>query len=351
MPRQHRCAVGHLSNLLAISAHGVVRLDAFQRQVGVPLNHCQQIVEVVRHAACQTPQCIHFLRLPKLFFQLFPLLLVPFQCVAHAFKRARHTRHFVSARGRQGIAEISFFQRAHAFHKRSQRLRKRMRNHINQHHSGQHHDHSQADEQMIQACDRHERIFIRFQHHKTQTWTRARQQFQRSGVEMSLAQLCFLRLAFALELLRELLLVHGCERTGHKVIAVPEDHLARQNPSQILRSRGINLAAHNHFTHRKAVHRRVFKESLHHHLISPSSIHPPTLVAVAAHQRLEAVVRDIGGKIRNPALQRGNFPFAVHQRKQIALFRLPRVLAHIADHRRVAVPHVRQRGQQVRLAA
>ncbi len=48
-------------------------IELLQQDFGVAVNHRQQIVEVVRHAARQAAHRFHFLRLPELLFQLPPL--------------------------------------------------------------------------------------------------------------------------------------------------------------------------------------------------------------------------------------------------------------------------------------
>ncbi len=99
LSRQQRRPVCNAANLFAVSANGVRWLDPFKSQIAVSLDYCEQIIEIVRYAAGKSSQCIHFLRLPKLLFELFPLLLVSLLSIPHAFKRPRHTRHFVSTGG------------------------------------------------------------------------------------------------------------------------------------------------------------------------------------------------------------------------------------------------------------
>src|SRR6184192_2162447 len=113
---------------------------------------------------------------------------------------------------------------------RTERLRKRIRNHVNQQHARQDYDQSQADEPMVQPPDRRQRIFIRLQHNKSQIRMRARQQLERTRIEMSLSELR-LQFAPALDQPGQLLFVDCPQRTHRKVGAGLKDHLARQNPA------------------------------------------------------------------------------------------------------------------------
>ena len=57
-------------NLVQIAALGVVLEQVLTQQLGVALDDHEQVVEVVRHAACQSPDGFHLLRLAELRFEL-----------------------------------------------------------------------------------------------------------------------------------------------------------------------------------------------------------------------------------------------------------------------------------------
>ena len=59
-------AIGSLENLLHVSATGIVALHRCFEQLSVAPHQRQQVIEVVRDAASQPANRLHFLRLPQL---------------------------------------------------------------------------------------------------------------------------------------------------------------------------------------------------------------------------------------------------------------------------------------------
>src|SRR6266852_1981429 len=84
--------VGGFQNLLGVAVEKVPGSQAVEEQFTVPSYHRQQVVKVVSHAACQSSQRLHLLRLAELAFELLALSFVPLQCTAHANKCPRQLR-------------------------------------------------------------------------------------------------------------------------------------------------------------------------------------------------------------------------------------------------------------------
>src|SRR5205823_3247159 len=60
-------------DLLQIVFRLPIEVLLIQDQVGVPHDNREDVVEIVRHAASQLAERLHFLRLPELLFDLLPL--------------------------------------------------------------------------------------------------------------------------------------------------------------------------------------------------------------------------------------------------------------------------------------
>ena len=90
LARQPRTADAGLLNLRHVRLAGVVDGEIIQQQIAVPENDGQQIVEVVGHAAGESSDGLHLLRL------LIPLLqraaFGHIQRNAHAARRVHHAR-------------------------------------------------------------------------------------------------------------------------------------------------------------------------------------------------------------------------------------------------------------------
>ena len=89
MSRERSGAVGSLLDLLAACMERIARPQLLQHQGGVPFDYGQQIIEIVRHAAGQSADRLHLLRLPQMVFELLTLRFVCLQGDAHAAKGAR----------------------------------------------------------------------------------------------------------------------------------------------------------------------------------------------------------------------------------------------------------------------
>ena len=58
--------IAGVGNLLDRSAQRRVGTDALQQELAIPGHHHEQIIEIVRDAACETAHCFHLLRLAEL---------------------------------------------------------------------------------------------------------------------------------------------------------------------------------------------------------------------------------------------------------------------------------------------
>ena len=68
-------AVGSLLDLLDVFALGWFP-TAIEKQVAIAANHRKEIIEIVRDSAGEPPDCLHFLSLHQLFFQMLSLSYV-----------------------------------------------------------------------------------------------------------------------------------------------------------------------------------------------------------------------------------------------------------------------------------
>ena len=73
LPRQRRRALGGLANLRHVLMQNMIRRKLLQGHIAVAENRREDVVEIMRHAAGQLPDGLHFLRLLKLFLQFLAL--------------------------------------------------------------------------------------------------------------------------------------------------------------------------------------------------------------------------------------------------------------------------------------
>ena len=59
---------------------GSVPVQLMQQQVAVAIDDRQQVIEIVRDAACELPHGLHLLRVPKLLLEAFSNTLTPYCC-------------------------------------------------------------------------------------------------------------------------------------------------------------------------------------------------------------------------------------------------------------------------------
>ncbi len=154
----------------------------------MPANDCQQIVEVMSHAASQASQGIHLLRLPKLAFQLFSLRFIPLQRSAHAIKRLRQLRQFIAPSGLQRIREIAAFQCVNTIQQRGQRLRDGVRDQKDQRSTRNNCHQPESQQQIIQAPQVRLRFAIGFQHENLRRRLQLGRQVERLDVVSLVAQ-------------------------------------------------------------------------------------------------------------------------------------------------------------------
>ena len=72
LPRQGGRAISSLLDGLYFRQQRIALVEIFEQHLGVTADDHQKIIEVVRHAACQPSDGLHFLRLTKLVFQSAP---------------------------------------------------------------------------------------------------------------------------------------------------------------------------------------------------------------------------------------------------------------------------------------
>src|SRR5579883_1012955 len=71
------CAAGRAQDLQHIAMQTVSGADCVLHQFGIAADHHEQVIEIVRNAARQQADCVHFLRLEKGGLQPPPLADVP----------------------------------------------------------------------------------------------------------------------------------------------------------------------------------------------------------------------------------------------------------------------------------
>jgi hypothetical protein len=133
-------------------------------QICVPADHRQQVIEIVRHAAGQAADCFHFVCLPQALFQQLLLFLRALQRRAHAAEGFRNFTDFSVTALFQGMAVISFLQRAHAHHQAGQRACERVRDQENQHATNDHAEQSKCQQNSIEPAQKPGSLIERFQH-------------------------------------------------------------------------------------------------------------------------------------------------------------------------------------------
>src|ERR1041384_7027463 len=73
LPGQRRGALARALDLLELFSHRVFRVQSTEAQLAVPDDCRQEIIKVVGHAACQSSDAFHFLRVKELILKLLAL--------------------------------------------------------------------------------------------------------------------------------------------------------------------------------------------------------------------------------------------------------------------------------------
>jgi len=146
-------AVGDFADLLAIGPGGIGGLDLIEGEVAVALDDGEEIVEIVRDAAGETAEGVHFLRLAKLVFELFALGFIALKSAAHAGKGACERAQFVATDGGEWECKVALFERANAVHQRAERFGKGAGDEIGKEAAGEDGGEAEYDQKEIETAD------------------------------------------------------------------------------------------------------------------------------------------------------------------------------------------------------
>ena len=150
LARHGNSAVRGFFNLIQTAFLKIIGPLAIDEQIAVASNDGQQIVEIMRYAACESAYGLHLVSLAEPLLELLLLFLHTFHAGAHADESFGDFGDFISAAAFQHIVEIALLQCTNPGDQARQRPRESMGDQEDKAAAGQNAEQAQANQDVVQ---------------------------------------------------------------------------------------------------------------------------------------------------------------------------------------------------------